>query len=80
MDERDRIYYLFDYGDEWCFYAILKEIGEEHSSGIEPDVVKEKGEPMEQYHRPAKDGSHSSYVCERFPKKCLTGANPTQCC
>jgi len=24
LDERDRICYLFDYGDEWLFYTILK--------------------------------------------------------
>jgi hypothetical protein len=52
LEERDRICYLFDYGDEWRFYAILKEINEERSSGTEPDVVNKKGEPVEQYPPP----------------------------
>jgi hypothetical protein len=49
LDERDRICYLFDYGDEWRFYAILKEIDESESSDKAPKVVKEKGDPVEQY-------------------------------
>ena len=48
LDERDRICYLFDYCDEWRFYAILKEINEEGSRNSEPDVVNDKGEPVEQ--------------------------------
>ena len=52
LDERDRICYLFDYGDEWRFYAILKEINEDGASDTEPEVVKEKGEPVEQYPPP----------------------------
>jgi hypothetical protein len=32
LEERDRICYLFDYGDEWRFYAILKEVNEDESS------------------------------------------------
>jgi len=52
LDERDRICYLFDYGDEWQFYAILKEIDKEASGDTEPEVVKEKGEPVEQYPSP----------------------------
>ncbi|MBB6645087.1 hypothetical protein H5V44_02020 [Halobellus sp. MBLA0160] len=39
LKERDRICYLFDYGDEWRFYAIVKEIDGERSSGTEPEVV-----------------------------------------
>jgi hypothetical protein len=34
-----------EYGDEWRFYAILREINEERSSGTEPEVVKENGDP-----------------------------------
>jgi hypothetical protein len=49
LDERDRICYLFDYGDEWRFYAILKEIDANESSDKEPEVVNEKGEPVVQY-------------------------------
>ena len=55
LEERDRICYLFDYGDEWRFYAIPKEIDEERSSGTEPEVVKENGEPVEQYPPPGKE-------------------------
>ena len=43
---------LFDYGDEWRFYAILKEIDRDGDSDKEPEVVKEKGEPVEQYPQP----------------------------
>ena len=49
LDERDRICYLFDYGDEWRFYAILKEINENESSDKASEVMKEKGDPVEQY-------------------------------
>ncbi|MFP4627067.1 MAG: IS1096 element passenger TnpR family protein [Natronomonas sp.] len=49
LDERDRICYLFDYGDEWRFYGILKEIDEDAPGDREPTVVKRKGEPVEQY-------------------------------
>jgi hypothetical protein len=49
LNERDRICYLFDYGDEWRFYAILKETDEDGPSDREPKVVNEKGEPVEQY-------------------------------
>jgi len=52
LEERDRICYLFDYGDEWRFYAILKEIDDDAPSDKEPEVVKQKGDPVEQYGRP----------------------------
>jgi len=52
LEERDRICYLFDYGDEWRFYAILKEIDEGASSDTEPAVVNEKGDPVDQYAPP----------------------------
>lgn len=48
-EERDRMCYLFDYGDEWRFYAILEEINEDEPSDTEPAVVKKKGDPAEQY-------------------------------
>jgi len=57
LDERDRICYLFDYCDEWRFYAILKEIDEEGSRSSEPDVVNDKGEPVEQYQLPDEEWS-----------------------
>ena len=49
LDERDRICYLFDYGSEWRFYAILTEIGEDDPSETPPEVTTEKGEPVVQY-------------------------------
>ncbi|GAB3039984.1 plasmid pRiA4b ORF-3 family protein [Natronobiforma cellulositropha] len=49
LDVGDRICYLFDYGDEWQFYGILKEITDDEPSGRRPEVVKEKGDPVDQY-------------------------------
>jgi hypothetical protein len=46
LAERDRICYLFDYGAEWRFYAILKAIDDDESSDTAPEVVKEKGDPV----------------------------------
>ncbi|MDX1747935.1 MAG: hypothetical protein R3324_18530, partial [Halobacteriales archaeon] len=44
LDERDRICYLFDYGSEWRFYAILKAVMEDEPSEIPSEVTREKGE------------------------------------
>ncbi|MFB6196485.1 MAG: hypothetical protein ABEI80_09965 [Haloplanus sp.] len=52
LEEHDRICYLFDYGDEWRFYAILKEVDENGPSDSEPVVVNEKGDPVDQYAPP----------------------------
>lgn len=52
LEQYDRICYLYDYGDEWKFYGILKEIISEEPSDNEPKVVKEKGEDLEQYDPP----------------------------
>ena len=52
LKERDRISYLFDYGDEWRFYAILKEVDENEPSDTAPEVVNEKGDPVQQYGPP----------------------------
>jgi hypothetical protein len=49
IEQYDRICYLYDYGDEWQFYAILKEILDEKSSETDPAVVNEEGEPLDQY-------------------------------
>lgn len=49
LGERDRICYLFDYGSEWRFYAILKEIDETDPDDRGPTVVKRKGDPVAQY-------------------------------
>jgi hypothetical protein len=52
LEQYDRICYLYDYGDEWKFYGILKEIISEEPSDNEPKIVKEKGEDLEQYDPP----------------------------
>lgn len=52
LDEGDRICYLFDYGDEWRFYGILKDIKEDEPRDKQPEVVKAKGDPVEQYAPP----------------------------
>ena len=49
LDERDRICYVYDYGDDWRFYAILKEIDDDGAADEVPHVVAERGEPLEQY-------------------------------
>ena len=43
LEQYDRICYLYDFGDEWRFYAILKEVLSEESSDKPPEVVKENG-------------------------------------
>jgi hypothetical protein len=52
LSEGDRICYLFDYGDEWRFYAILKDIIADEPSDKQPDVVNEKGDQVDQYGHP----------------------------
>jgi hypothetical protein len=47
LDERDRICYLYDYGDEWRFYAILKEIDDSGPTDENPHVVAERGEGLD---------------------------------
>lgn len=49
LEERDRICYLYDYGDEWRFYVILKEILDGEPSDKQPEVVEKKGETVNQY-------------------------------
>lgn len=49
LAERDRICYLYDYGDEWRFYGILKEITEAVPDDRAPSVVGSKGEAIDQY-------------------------------
>ena len=49
LEERDRFCYLFDYGDEWRFYAIFKELLDDESGDTRPEVVAEKGDPVDQY-------------------------------
>lgn len=47
LDERDRICYLYDYGDEWRFYAILKEVVNDGATDEAPHVVDERGETLD---------------------------------
>ncbi|MFC7198939.1 IS1096 element passenger TnpR family protein [Halospeciosus flavus] len=56
LDQYDRICYLFDYGDEWRFYAILKEIIDDDPDDRAPEVVEEKGEQVDQYAPMGKEG------------------------
>lgn len=49
LEQYDRICYLYDYGDEWRFYGILKEVISDKPSDTEPNVVKEKGDSIDQY-------------------------------
>lgn len=47
-----RICYLYDYGDEWRFYALLKEQLDSTDGDTPPQVVETKGEPVQQYALP----------------------------
>ncbi len=40
LSKGDRLYYLYDYGDEWRFYMILKKVMEDVESELEPVVLK----------------------------------------
>jgi hypothetical protein len=53
LEQYDRICYLYDYGDEWRFYAILKEILSEEPIDTEPTVVKDKGDPIDDQYEPS---------------------------
>lgn len=55
LAERDRICYLFDYGSEWRFYAILKAIRDDEPSDTAPTVTNEKGDAVVQYPPPDED-------------------------
>ncbi len=46
LDERDRICYVYDYGDEWRFYAILKKVVDDEATDEAPHVVDERGETL----------------------------------
>jgi len=45
----DRLCYLFDYGEEWRFYMILRKVNVEDSSDLEPAEVKRRGGHVVQY-------------------------------
>jgi len=63
LEQYDRICYLYDYGDEWRFYAILKEVLSDEPSDKEPAIVKEKGDPInDQYDPPETGGSDPPFL------------------
>jgi len=45
----DRLCYVFDYGDEWRFYMILRKVNEVDSSDLESAEVKRRGGDIVQY-------------------------------
>jgi len=49
LQKTDRFCYLYDYGDEWRFYAILKETLDDKPDDTEPELVGEKGDEIDQY-------------------------------
>lgn len=49
LEQYDRLCYLYDYGDEWRFYAILKEVVRDEPSDAPPEVRAEEGDPVDQY-------------------------------
>ncbi|MGZ0747378.1 IS1096 element passenger TnpR family protein [Haloparvum sp. AD34] len=51
-----RICYLYDYGDEWRFYALLKERLDSMDDDAPSQVVETKGEPVQQYAPPGEGG------------------------
>jgi hypothetical protein len=52
LEEHDRICHFFDYGSEWRFYAILKDVLADGSSDKQPAVINAKGAPVVQYPPP----------------------------
>lgn len=67
LERSDRICYLFDYGDEWRFYAILKEVVADASSDRKPQVVEEKGDPVEQYAPPPSEDTGPPEASDGVP-------------
>lgn len=53
LEQYDRVCYLYDYGDEWRFYAILKEVLTAESSDREPEVLNAKGDPIDIQYAPS---------------------------
>lgn len=49
LDERDRICYLYDYGDEWRFYGILKEVVDDEADDTGLEISETRGDGIEQY-------------------------------
>jgi hypothetical protein len=55
LEVGDRICYLYDYGEEWRFYGIVKSIDEDEAGDINPQIVNETGTPVDQYVPPETD-------------------------
>jgi len=49
LEQNDRFCYLYDYGDEWRFYAVLKETLDDVPDDAEPEVVEGEGDEIDQY-------------------------------
>jgi len=47
--EKDKLYYLFDFGDDWWHEITLLKIGEKEKSAKYPRIVKRVGESPKQY-------------------------------
>jgi hypothetical protein len=54
LEQCDRIHYLYHYGGDWHFYAILKSVLDDESGDTEPDAVNRKGEPIDR-HNPSRE-------------------------
>jgi len=71
VEQYDRICYLYDYGDEWRFYGICKEIDHDTPSDTEPTVVKEKGDTVEQYQPPGSVDASLPEPLGSFPETAI---------
>ena len=49
LRNNQRIMYLFDYGDEWRFNIVVKEVKEKTELPKRPVIMNVKGKPPEQY-------------------------------
>ncbi len=49
LGQNDRFCYLYDYGDEWRFYAVLVESLDDEPDEAEPEVVEGEGDEIDQY-------------------------------
>lgn len=75
LEQYDRICYLYDYGDEWRFYAILKESIDDVPSDRQPEVVKEKGDAIEQYEPTTRGATTLPEPLDSFPDTAIPTAD-----
>jgi len=70
IEQYERICYVYDYGDEWRFYGICKEVYDDPDDTA-PMVGKQKGDPLEQY--PESESAESSLPepIETFPESAV---------